>query len=190
MDWQQNGQIQVLHNFLTETHANYLFRTLEGLDYETSHHRSRGVIWFGDFDYHYSSTKLQPFSSLKKYAPLYNLSQRLTRSLHCPFNSCLINYYANEHDCCGFHADDEAIFGQNPTIASISLGCTRRFQMIPMESKVRFCKTKFTIPLNHGDLLVMAGDVQTHWKHAILKEDHPCTMRINLTFRFCSLNSD
>jgi alkylated DNA repair dioxygenase AlkB len=184
MDWQQKGHIQVLHNFLTETHANDLFRTLNGLEqFEPRKHRSRGVLWFGDFDYNYSSTKLQPYSSLKNYAPLHNLSKRLTRGLHCHFNSCLINYYANEHDHCGFHSDDETIFGFDPTIASISLGFTRRFQMIPMNT--RFCKTKFTIPLNHGDLLVMAGDVQTHWKHAILKEDFACTMRINLTFRFC-----
>ena len=52
--------------------------------------------------------------------------ERVTKSV---FNSCLVNLYENERDYVAFHADDEEIFGDSPTIASLSFGATRRFLM-------------------------------------------------------------
>ena len=37
--------------------------------------------------------------------------------------------------------------------------------------------------LQHGQLIVMRGSTQTHWRHAIMKSSKIHTPRINLTFR-------
>ena len=72
-----------------------------------------------------------------------------------------MNLYKTGFDECGWHADDESIFGEEPTIALISLGCSRRFQLrpIPETSFSRHCKTFFDLTLtwclNHSHLLVM-----------------------------------
>ena len=47
----------------------------------------------------------------------------------------------------------------------------------------RFPARKATIELQHGSLLLMAGDTQTEWKHALPRTAKPVPARINLTFR-------
>ena len=42
-------------------------------------------------------------------------------------------------------------------------------------------KTKFI--LEHGSLLIMQGETQTHWLHQIPKTKKKIESRINLTFR-------
>lgn len=78
----------------------------------------------------------------------------------------------------GCHADDEKELGQNPVIASLSLGDERLFKL---HHKKR--KENLDISLGHGDLLVMAGTLQHHWVHSIPKTAKLNGPRINLTFR-------
>ena len=113
------------------------------------HHRNRSSLWFGKVDYVYSRVNLQPRGPLSPLKPLYKLGKRLSRDLGCNFNSCLVNLYKTGFDECGWHADDESIFGEEPTIALISLGCSRRFQLrpIPETSFSRHCKTFFDLTL-------------------------------------------
>ena len=42
---------------------------------------------------------------------------------------------------------------------------------------------KQTLELGHGDLLLMGGDTQRHYKHALPRTVKPVGERINLTFR-------
>ena len=44
------------------------------------------------------------------------------------FNSVLLNCYRSECDSMGWHSDDEKELGENPVIASVNLGATRRFE--------------------------------------------------------------
>jgi alkylated DNA repair dioxygenase AlkB len=44
-------------------------------------------------------------------------------------NSIMVNVYRDGSDYCSKHADDEDLFGVNPTIASLSFGATRDFQV-------------------------------------------------------------
>ncbi len=81
----------------------------------------------------------------------------------------------------GFHSDDEPELGTKPTIASLSLGEERTFIL---KSKADKSLRPIRIRLSSGSLLVMKGDTQTNWKHAINKETRPCGPRINLTFRY------
>ncbi|MEI8024026.1 MAG: alpha-ketoglutarate-dependent dioxygenase AlkB, partial [Actinomycetota bacterium] len=73
---------------------------------------------------------------------------------------------------------NEACNGLEPTIASVSLGATRRFDM-------RHRKTGETIKiqLESGSLLVMAGKSQQNWVHQVAKTKRVHEPRINLTFR-------
>ncbi|KAJ3110742.1 hypothetical protein HDU96_006302 [Phlyctochytrium bullatum] len=45
------------------------------------------------------------------------------------FNSCLANLYRDGSDYMGLHQDNEKELGENPVIASVSLGAARRFTL-------------------------------------------------------------
>lgn len=51
--------------------------------------------------------------------------------LDVDLNSVLMNLYRNEKDSVAWHSDDELTMGVRPTIASISLGSVRKFEMRP-----------------------------------------------------------
>jgi alkylated DNA repair dioxygenase AlkB len=94
------------------------------------------------------------------------------------FNSVLVNLYRDGKDSVSWHSDNEAINGREPTIASVSLGATRRFDL-------RHKATKETVraDLEDGSLLVMSGLSQHCWVHQIAKTASQVGPRINLTFR-------
>jgi alkylated DNA repair dioxygenase AlkB len=94
------------------------------------------------------------------------------------FNSVLINLYRDGNDSMGWHADNEKANGPDPTIASISLGASRRFDLRHRESK-----ESIRTELTHGSLLVMSGKSQNAWHHQIPKSKRVTEPRINLTFR-------
>ena len=94
------------------------------------------------------------------------------------FNGVLANLYRDGADHMGWHADDEAVNGPEPIIASVSLGTERRFDF-----KHRVTGEKISTVLPHGSLLVMAGKSQSHWLHRIAKTSKVTGPRINLTFR-------
>lgn len=94
------------------------------------------------------------------------------------FNSCLANYYRNGNDSVDWHADDEAILGREPSVASISLGAERVFQL-----RHRYTKERLDLALPHGSLLLMGPGVQQYWHHKIPKNKTLNEARINFTFR-------
>jgi len=94
------------------------------------------------------------------------------------FNACLFNYYPTGDDGMGYHADNESELGNEPIIASVSLGATRKFVF-----KHRITKEKVEIPLQNGQLIVMRGQTQRHWLHSLPKTKKVTEGRINLTFR-------
>jgi alkylated DNA repair dioxygenase AlkB len=95
------------------------------------------------------------------------------------FNSCLANYYRSGKDSVDWHADDEAILGQAPIIASITLGEERTFQM-----RHRLSGQRFNLSLPHGSLLLMGSGIQQYWHHRLPKTRHLAKPRINFTFRY------
>ncbi len=54
-----------------------------------------------------------------------------------------------------WHADDEPELGNNPVIASVNFGVTRDFVLRRSDDHTQ----KIVIPLAHGSLLVMAGQL-------------------------------
>jgi alkylated DNA repair dioxygenase AlkB len=108
------------------------------------------------------------------------LRNRIERMTDSQFNSCLINYYRDGDDAMGWHSDDEAELGEQPVIASLSVGTTRTFHLKP---KSKDKGVRYSLPLESGSLLVMAGNTQANYKHAIHRSRRVHRGRINLTFR-------
>ena len=85
----------------------------------------------------------------------------------------------------GWHADDEPALGQNPVIASVSFGQSRRFDLKPKaKDKDNSADDPVRLVLAHGSLLIMGGATQHHWVHQIPKTRKAPEPRINLTFRW------
>ena len=112
------------------------------------------------------------------------MRERVTTLAGAHFNAVLLNLYRDGRDGMGWHADDEPELGQDPVIASVSLGATRRFCLRHRRRK----DLRLDVPLTHGSLLLMSGATQHHWVHALPKTATPVAERINLTFRRIDLS--
>lgn len=143
-----------------------------------THPTPRLEVYFSEneLSYSYSGKKLKinPFPD-----ELLSLKRRLELEFSLSFNALLANYYRNGLDSNGWHSDNEKELGQNPLIASLSFGATRRFDL-----KHHFSGEKIQLHLNSGSLLIMGGTMQHFWKHQVPKERKVHDARINLTFRY------
>lgn len=141
----------------------------------------RLTAWYGDpgTRYTYSGLTLDPVAWTPMLAAIRASVE--SRSGHT-FNSVLLNYYRDERDAMGLHADNEPELGPQPVIASVSLGAVRTLVFQPRKDRVANASA-YRLPLASGSLLLMAGDTQRNWKHGVDRERSPCGPRINLTFR-------
>lgn len=139
--------------------------------------------WIGDpgASYRYSGATFAPHPWPDVLQPV---RKAVSEAAGVPFNSVLANLYRDGNDAMGWHSDDERELGPQPVIASLSLGATRRFVLKARvaDSAGRF--TRHVIELPHGSLLVMAGDTQQNYRHALPRTARPTGPRINLTFRY------
>ena len=134
--------------------------------------------WIGDAEasYRYSGTRFQP----KPWpAGMPALREQVSTAAGERFNSVLANLYRDGGDAMGWHSDDERELGAQPVIASLSLGASRRFLLKRRDGSGE------TRPLQlvHGSLLLMRGDTQRLYRHALPRTRKPVGPRINLTFR-------
>lgn len=137
----------------------------------------RQVAWYADAGAHYrysgSSKAPQPWTPY-----LLELKARVESHVGERFNACLLNHYWDGQDGMGWHSDDEAELGNQPIIASLSLGAERVFAL-----RHKRTQDERRLPLASGQLIVMRGDTQHHWRHSLLKSRRIDAGRINLTFR-------
>jgi alkylated DNA repair dioxygenase AlkB len=111
--------------------------------------------------------------------PLLNdVMNACTAASGAEYNSVLVNLYRDGNDSVSWHSDNEEINGSEPTIASVSIGATRRFDLRHKESG-----ETVRVDLEDGSLLVMSGLSQHCWVHQIAKTKTKVGPRINLTFR-------
>jgi alkylated DNA repair dioxygenase AlkB len=139
----------------------------------------RLVSWHGEpeAEYTYSGVlhRPRPFT-----ATLARLRERLCDELALPFNSVLCNLYRDGQDSMGMHSDAEPELGEQPVVASVSLGATRKFSLRHRRGPAR---GKLDLPLPGGSLLVMRGTTQHVYRHGVPKVQQATGPRINLTFR-------
>jgi alkylated DNA repair dioxygenase AlkB len=134
--------------------------------------------WIGDPDavYTYSGTRFEPHPWPAALRPI---RERIGAACGVDFNSVLANLYRGGRDAMGWHRDDERELGVRPMIASLSLGATRRFVLKHVSDRSRRC----AIDLAHGSLLLMRGETQRHYRHALPRTAKAVGPRVNLTFR-------
>jgi alkylated DNA repair dioxygenase AlkB len=145
--------------------------------------------WIGDPGavYTYSRTRFEP----RPWPPaIVPVRRRLAQTLGVDFDSVLANLYRDGRDSMGWHSDDEPELGPAPVIASLSLGGTRRFLFKPKPAAVPAQGNdgpagdrRRGLALSHGSLLVMSGQTQANYLHALPATAKPVAARINLTFR-------
>lgn len=139
----------------------------------------RWTAWYGDAGagYAYSGIKSEP--NPWNTGLLY-LKKRVEAACGARFNSVLLNWYRDGQDSLNWHADDERELGPSPTIASVNFGQTRDFLLRRNDDH----QQKLCIPLPAGTLLLMAGELQQHWQHAVPVRKRVAGSRFNLTFRW------
>ena len=192
------GQCELIQGFLDTADGARLFYGIASKAkwqiqtiklFNKSYASPRLTAWYGDAGaiYQYSGTKNIPLPWFEEIACIRELVEKFTDK---EFNSVLLNQYRDGNDSMGIHSDDEKELGSNPTIASVSLGATRRFIMHPKlsvaENKSKIPDTKgasIKIDLHHGSLLLMTGKCQSQWKHSLPKTRKVVGKRINLTYR-------
>ena len=160
----------LLHAIPWETHRIRLF----GREVDAP----RRSCWIGDpgAAYTYSGTRFEPRPWPGAMQPV---RARLSAELGVDFNSVLANLYRDGRDAMGWHRDAEAELGSRPVIASLSLGAPRRFALKSREDPA----VRLALELPPGSLLVMAGETQRRYRHALPRTARPVGPRINLTFR-------
>ncbi|MGV0956798.1 alpha-ketoglutarate-dependent dioxygenase AlkB family protein [Empedobacter falsenii] len=137
----------------------------------------RLTTWYGDNDkpYTFSGITLEPHPWNESLLKIKNKIEPLSG---VNFNSVLLNRYRDGNDSISWHTDAERELGINPVIASVNFGEERVFQLKHIETGQRI-----DIPLKHGSLLIMMGELQHFWKHQVPKSKKPMKERVNLTFR-------
>lgn len=183
----QDAEVELLPEFLSVSFRDRLFAELG----ETVAWKQETIVmygkpmpvprlsaWYGEMEnvYTYSGISMAPLA----WTPLLReIKSAIEEESNLGFNCVLINLYRNGRDSVSWHSDDEPELGENPVIASLSLGQTRKFQL---RNKLRH-DLKEEIELTHGSLLVMSGSTQECWQHQVPKTSRGIGPRINLTFR-------
>ena len=181
-----DGELYLVKGFYQANDAQQLFKTLlQSLAWRQEQIFLYGrwvkvprlMCWYGDEGtcYQYSGVNHQP---LPWTEALLQAKQEIELQFQCSFNSVMANLYRNGSDSMGCHADDEKELGKNPLIASLSLGEERLLKFRHQQSK-----EVVDVILSDGDLLLMAGEIQHHWRHELPKTKKQKSERINLTFR-------
>lgn len=180
-----DGELQLAHSafdtpneLFDQVLLNLHWRQQQIVVFNRSHNEPRLSAWYGDpgCSYTYSGITLQP---LRWIEPLLKIKKTCEELCGATFNSVLANLYRDGNDSMGWHADDEPELGPNPTIASVSFGAERRFDL-----RHKVTKEKVQVILPHGSILIMSGETQAHWMHSIAKTKKVSEPRVNLTYRF------
>lgn len=104
------------------------------------------------------------------------------------FNSLLLNYYENNDNKISPHKDNSTVFGKEPIIVIISIGCDRNFMIEKtiMDSlkKDKINPLSKVFKLENNSIMIMSGLSQRMFKHSILKEENKLGERYSLTFRY------
>lgn len=84
-------------------------------------------------------------------------------------NECILNRYEEGSQYIGMHSDDEANLA-DPTVVMITLGAERTWHLRSKLSVPGGVKPRpITIRPRHGDIHIMVGALQEHWKHGMPK---------------------
>lgn len=182
----QDGTVIYYGRILDFSKANwFLDKLLESIEWKNDQAiifgqlitTKRKVAWYGDmnFKYHYSKITKEALPWTEELLILKQLVEEKTAET---YNSCLLNLYHDGSEGMAWHSDAEKDLKKNGAIASLSFGAQRKFAF-----KHKNTKETVSLQLEHGSLLVMKDETQTHWLHRLPPSKKINKPRINLTFR-------
>ena len=184
----KDGEVWFMPNFMPPLKAKeYFNKLINTINWKQEEIKMYGKVfsvprktaWYGyeGFNYTYSGIKCNPDPWTEELLDIKKVIEHFLPEEK--FNSVLLNLYRDGNDKVSWHADDETGLGKNPTIASVSLGTTRRFDLKHKEDP----EQKLKLELTPGSLVVMKGALQHNWLHQIPVQKRVKEPRINLTFR-------
>jgi alpha-ketoglutarate-dependent dioxygenase alkB family protein 2 len=137
----------------------------------------RMVCAFGDDGLHYRYAGVD--RTTHPWPPhLRAARDRIAAVCGHPFNYALVNLYQTGDDYIGWHADKVSDLVPGSSIASLSLGAVRPFQLRHKSSGATH-----EVMLAFGSLLVMRGTCQQFYKHSLPRRRGVTEPRFNITFR-------
>jgi len=180
------GEILYFKNFLSESESREYYRLLsESLIWDQPLIMIKGKkipiprlqAWYGDEGtiYQYSGIKMTPNPWTRELEIILN---KVCKTTGHTFNSVLANWYQHGGHSIGMHSDDEPELGNNPVIAAVSLGETRRLRF-----RSKITNETLNIEPEDGSLLIMQGEIQKNWQHEVVKTKKAVAGRISLTYR-------
>ena len=181
-----DGTVFYLGKILSHENASHYFDVLlktidwkndEAIIYGKQIITKRKVAWYGDsnFEYTYSNTTKEALIWTPELLELKKLAEQQSGET---FNSSLLNLYHNGNEGMTWHSDAEKDLIKNGAIGSMSFGAERKFAF-----KHKQTKETVSLILEHGSLLIMKDETQTHWLHSLPTTKLISKPRINLTFR-------
>jgi alkylated DNA repair dioxygenase AlkB len=134
--------------------------------------------WYGDQGAHYSYSGIS--LPINEWSPqLSKLKARVEEKVGVTFNGVLCNLYESGLHSNGWHSDDEKELLRPITVASVSLGEQRTFQL----RRKGQTRIEARVELESGSLFIMKAPFQEKWQHQIAKSKKVLGKRLNLTFR-------
>ena len=145
-------------DLITEVHNH-----LKGLEYHPTGSDRPGIYLYGEYRYVYNkaSAAIEP-TSLASSAVMTELLNAVNCKLNTSYNSVLVNKYGNINCCLTPHKDNETVLDPASSIATLSLGATRRFQISDNDKIVID-----SINVASDSILVMLPGFQDNFHHAI-----------------------
>lgn len=182
----ENADVYYFKNIFDPEEASGMFKfLLETIPWKNDEFFMFGkrIVTKRKFAWYSSRDRSYTYSNLTRYPlpwteELLHLKGIVEKTTDREYNSCLLNLYPSGEEGMGWHRDNEKDLKKDGSIASLSLGATRKFLFKSIESG-----EKVTIELLSGSILLMEAPTQTFWKHALLKDKKVKDSRINLTFR-------
>ena len=108
---------------------------------------------------------------------LHLIAAALSAHYGVAYDRVWMNFYRDQGDGTGWHADRPANRPETAIVPVLSLGATRRFLIRPEAGGP---STVFS-PAS-GDLIVMGGRCQRDWRHCVPKQKTPAGPRSSLNF--------
>lgn len=182
----KDGTVLYYGKIMDYNQAHYFYqRLLENINWKNDEAiifgqlitTKRKVAWYGERNFKYSYSKITK-EALPWTTELLALKQLAEEKTGESYNSCLLNLYHDGSEGMAWHSDAEKDLKKNGAIASLSFGAERKFAF-----KHKTTKETISLILEHGSLLVMKDEIQSHWLHRLPPSKKINKPRINLTFR-------
>lgn len=127
-------------------------------------------------------TALHTYNAVEMHPAVLELMEKLNSDFGTSYNVCVLNYYKDQHQHLGWHADNSPEQDLEHPIAVIAFGASRYIWTKKLGEKGGIPDSQKFL-MTPGSLFEMPGGYQDEHLHRIPKHDQVCGGRISLTYR-------